>query len=44
MREDLGPTKKGRRVQFYRKITWDELTEDAKKEAERLRIPRNVFD
>ena len=36
--------KPGRSVQFYQKVTWGELTEGAKNEADRLQIPRSVFD
>ena len=44
LQEDKDATKKGRKVQFYRKMSWDELTESNKNEAERLQIPRSVFD
>ncbi len=44
LREDRDSKKRGRRVQFYRKVSWDDLTDDAKKEAERLQIPRSVFE
>ena len=44
LKEDKDSKKKGRRVQFYRKTTWDDLTDDAKSEAERLQIPRSVFE
>jgi len=37
-------TRKGRKVQFYRKSPWEELTDAAKSEAERLQIPRSVFE
>ena len=30
-------------MQFYRKESWDDLTDGAKNEAERLQIPRSVF-
>ena len=43
LKEDKERKKKSRRVQFYQKPTWDELTDDAKSEAERLQIPRSVF-
>ena len=36
--------KQGRKVQFYRKSPWEELTDAAKSEAERLQIPRSVFE
>ena len=36
--------KRGRRVQSYRKVTWDELTDAAKSEADRFRIPRSIFE
>ena len=36
--------KRGRKVQFYRKSPWEELTDAAKSEAERLQIPRSVFE
>ena len=41
---ELKAKKKGRKVQFYQKTTWDDLTDDAKNEAERLQIPRSVFE
>ena len=44
LKEDKDSKKKGRRVQFYRKVSWDELTDAAKSEAERLQIPRSVFE
>ena len=44
LKQDSGSTKRGRRVQFYRKVTWDDLTDDAKNETERLQIPRSIFD
>jgi predicted transcriptional regulator len=44
LKEDKDSKKKGRRVQFYQKVTWDELTDDAKNEADRLQIPRSVFE
>ena len=44
LKEDRDAKKKGRRVQFYQKVTWEELTEGAKNEADRLQIPRSVFD
>ena len=44
LKEVKDAKKKGRRVQFYRKTTWDELTDDAKSEAERIQIPRSVFE
>ena len=44
LKEDKDAKKKGRRVQFYRKVSWGELTDDAKNEADRLQIPRSVFD
>ena len=44
LKEDKDSKKKGRRVQFYRKVSWDELTDDAKNEADRLQIPRSVFE
>ena len=36
--------KRGRRVQFYRKSSWDELSDNAKSIAEQLQIPRSVFE
>ena len=36
--------RKGRKVQSYRKATWDEMTDDAKSETNRLQIPRSMFD
>ena len=36
--------KRSRRVQFYWKVTWDRLAEDAKNEADRLQIPRSIFE
>ena len=33
-----------RRVQFYKKVSWEELNEDAKSEAARLQIPRSTFE
>ena len=44
LKEDRDAKKRGRRVQFYQKVTWGELTEGAKNEADRLQIPRSVFD
>jgi len=44
LREDKDSERRGRRVQFYRKVSWDDLTDDAKNEAERLQIPRSVFE
>ena len=44
LKEDRDAKKRGRRVQFYRKVTWGDLTEDAKNEAARLQVPRSVFD
>ena len=36
--------RKGRKVQYYRKATWDEMTDDAKSETNRLQIPRSIFE
>ena len=36
--------RKGRKVQSYRKATWDEMTDDAKSETNRLQIPRSIFE
>ena len=44
LNEDKDSKKRGRKVQFYRKSPWDELTDAAKSEAERLQIPRSVFE
>ena len=44
LNEDKDSRKRGRKVQFYRKSPWDELTDAAKSEAERLQIPRSVFE
>ena len=44
LKEDKGTRKRGRKMQFYRKSSWDELTSEAKSEAERLQIPRSVFE
>ena len=44
LKEDKDTRKRGRKVQFYRKVSWDELTDAAKSEAERLQIPRSVFE
>jgi hypothetical protein len=44
LKEDREAKKRGRRVQFYRKVTWGDLTEDAKNEAARLQVPRSAFD
>ena len=44
LKEDKSSKKKGRFVQFYKKVGWDHLTDDAKSEAERLQIPRSSFE
>ena len=44
LKEDKDIRKRGRKVQFYRKLSWDDLTSGAKSEAERLQIPRSVFE
>ena len=44
LKEDKDARKRGRKVQFYQKVTWDDLTEGAKNEADRLQIPRSVFE
>ena len=36
--------KPGRKVQSYKKATWDEMTDDAKSETNRLQIPRSIFE
>ena len=44
LNEDKDLRKRGRKVQFYRKSPWEELTDAGKSEAERLQIPRSVFE
>ena len=44
LKEDKDSKKKGRRVHYYKKVSWDVLTEEAKSEADRLQIPRTVFE
>ena len=44
LQKDNNSKKKGRRMKFYRKGSWDAMTEDAKNETARLQIPRSVFD
>ena len=44
LKEDKDSKKRGRRVQFYRKVSWDEMTDDAKSETNRLQIPRSIFE
>ena len=44
LREDKDSIRRGHGVQFYRKESWDDLTDGAKNEAERLQIPRSVFE
>ena len=44
LKEMTDAKNRGRKVQFYRKVPWDELAEDAKSEASRLQIPRSVFE
>ena len=44
MNEDKDSRKRGRRVEFYRKSSWDELSDGAKSIAEQLQIPRSVFE
>ena len=43
LREDKESIRRGRRVQIYRKVPWDELTDDAQNEAVRLQIPLRIF-
>ena len=43
LREDKDSIRRGRRVQIYRKVPWDELTDDAQNEAVRLQIPLRIF-
>ena len=44
LKEDKDSKKRGRFVQFYKKVGWDHLSDDAKREAERLQIPRSSFE
>ena len=44
LKEDKDSKKRGCFVQFYKKVSWDHLTDDAKSEAERLQIPRSSFE
>ena len=44
LNEDRDSRRRGRKVQIYRKSPWEELTDAAKSEAERLQIPRSVFE
>ena len=44
LKEDKDSKRRGRKVQFYRKQVCDELTDGAKNEADRLQIPRSVFE
>ena len=44
LKEDKSSKKKGRFVQLYTRVGWDHLSDDAKREAERLQIPRSSFE
>ena len=44
LNEDKDSRKRGSRVQFYRKSSWDELSDGAKSIAEQLQIPRSVIE
>ena len=44
LNESRDTRRRGRKVQIYRKSSWEELTDAAKSEAERLQIPRSVFE
>ena len=44
LKEIRDAKKKGRKMQFYRKVLWDDLADDARSEAERLIIARDVFE